>query len=122
MCRLFAEYDGFQTGDVGVASCRDPEQYPTAVIATWNENRPLMVFQSTKIPTFMQAELLLRRLRLLLLESRQTVQAPFLEMMRMMEMQVSKVDIGKRLETTAPCTPPSKMLLMKNTCQVRLME
>lgn len=97
MCRLFAEYDGFQTGDVGVASCRDPEQYPTAVIATWNENRPLMVFQSTKIPTFMQAELLLRRLRLLLLESRQTVQAPFLEMMRMMEMQVSKVDVRKIL-------------------------
>jgi hypothetical protein len=56
-----------------------------------------MVFQSTKIPTFMQAELLLRRLRLLLLESRQTVQAPFLEMMRMMEMQVSKVDVRKIL-------------------------
>ena len=39
ICSLFSENAGFPKEHVRVASCRDPEQHPIAVVAIWNESK-----------------------------------------------------------------------------------
>ena len=39
ICSLFSENAGFPKEHVHVASCRDPEQHPIAVVAIWNESK-----------------------------------------------------------------------------------